>query len=129
MADELRRRLQEVLDARYRGSARKFSLAAGLNPNAVGNILRNPRHRPELESLQALGKHCGWPLDVVVRWPLDLPETPAEDPLDVDLDRVLRRYGLDQTVRGHIRGLIEALSRPSDDQLDGDAARPSRPKP
>jgi len=92
--DELRRRLREVVDTHYGGSAREASLALGNNPNLLGVILKNPNHVPELETLAAMARTFHWPLCDVCCWALGLPtEETALDPL-AEIDRGMQRLGL-----------------------------------
>ncbi len=68
--EELRRRLQEVVDTRYEGVIKRAARAAELNENAVMRILREPSHRPELETVEKLAQAYGWSLCDAVYWRL-----------------------------------------------------------
>jgi hypothetical protein len=102
---ELRRHLQEVVDTRFGGVARQASLAAGVNQNAVGNILNGVTKLPDLDTLDAFATAFEWDLMDVVYWALqrDLPADP--DPL-VTIAQQLARLPIHEGQRNAIMVVI-----------------------
>ena len=110
MTDELRRRLREVVDARYGGSAREASLALGNNPNLLHVILKNPNHVPELKTLATMARTFHWPLCDVVCWALGLSaEEPDLDPL-AEVERGLTRMGVPPQQRRELCAVARSLA-------------------
>lgn len=104
----LARRLKEVVDSRYDGKARRASLAADLNENAVGKILENRNHLPSLETLDKMATTFGWALGDVAYWALGREPPPlTEGSVLQAIDRLLEREGVRSADREFIRGVVE----------------------
>src|SRR6185436_3700759 len=83
MPNELRRRLREVVDTYYEGSARDASLALGKNANLLGVIFKDPNHVPRVQTLALIAERFHWPLCDVVHWALGLPVDAPRDPQEL----------------------------------------------
>jgi hypothetical protein len=108
--NELRRRLRDVVELEYGGSARAASRAMGLNPNLIGDLLKDERRIPDRETLEAFAAKCDWPLRDVVAWALGFPpDEPDVSPL-AEMDRGMARLGLPGNQRKLLREMALALA-------------------
>lgn len=105
--NELARRLKDVVDHRFNGVARRASLAAGVNENAVLKVLENPHHQSTLETLDKMATAYGWDVRDVVCWALDRPVPPLTEgePIAV-IARILAHAGYSETHRAFILDMI-----------------------
>lgn len=108
---ELRRRLQGVVDTHYRGSARKASQACGFNDNYIGNLLGGASTVPSVESLATMARVFQWPLCDVVYWALGFEAPPPPtDPVDA-IAQYLAAAGYPEGQRAFILQLVRLAAR------------------
>jgi hypothetical protein len=108
---ELRQRLAEVVATRFGGVERRASLAAGLNENQVGSILKNPNKLPTVETLDKLALAYGWDLCDVIHWTLGKERPVLEEQAAATLiAQALARAGYREEDRGIIRDMVRRLA-------------------
>jgi hypothetical protein len=110
MQNALARRLKAVMDTRYEGVARKASLAAGLNENAVLRILENPYHKSKLETLDKMARAYGWNLCDVVMWALGREEAAQPSDPVAAIAQILAAAGYEESDREYITRLAQRFA-------------------